>query len=863
MQNLPLKIRFRSSFSFLQWGSLLLLMGMVCSCVSSSMPSPPKAQKGILDVTQWSFEKEGIVKLDGQWAFYWNQLLEPKNFQQDSETSPPVWMKQPSTWNNSKLENPYDTYGYATYKLEIKTAPLDGVYALKVPNMGNAYKLWVNGKLLASNGIVGTSRETMTPQWLPQVVPFQMKGKTIQLVIQVSNFVYKRGGFWHSLIIGTHQQIQEFRERTLFLEQFLFGSLLIMGFYHFGLYALRPKDRSPLYFGLYSLLFAIRILSTGEKLLVYYYHISWELNLMIEYLTFYLSVPIFTLFFQSLYPQEFSKTYVRILLVLGGIFSLIVLFTSSQVYPHTVGVYQLIALVSAVYGTYVLGLTVHRKREGSLLFLFGWFFLFATLINDILYQQMMIDTGNFAPIGVFIFIFFQSVVLSQRFSKAFVTAEELSNKLEQKVIQRTEELNQSLATKEKINNDLMETTQELENSRLQLEHQFSALQASHNKLESLNNTKNQLLEKMNSLHEDHFPSLQENLEAFLKDSSSREPIRQALREMHVVNETLRPFHSLYQEKQAIENKRVLLAETDRKAQMVAKMALGGTGVELDIISTLEEGQKLLEEKTYDIICSNMALIELTKYASDLSPEIQTVFMTSDDISVYLPVLRKYPFLSNIVTRNDEDKIFTLKNISTTIRKLTTHDLFGLEKYLNWGVEVQQAPIQNSHQRSDLVDSMETYFRQLGIRKSVINKCGIVVEELLMNAIYDAPIDAEGNSLYNHLSRTIEVELKPQEQGIFRYACDGLLVAVSVEDPFGGFHRDTILNYLESCYQGQGGTLQKNKGGAGRGLYQIIEIADLVIFNVKHQVRTEVIVIFNIGPDKPKHSGTTSFHYFFG
>ena len=104
-------------------------------------------------------------------------------------------------------------------------------------------------------------------------------------------------------------------------------------------------------------------------------------------------------------------------------------------------------------------------------------------------------------------------------------------------------------------------------------------------------------------------------------------------------------------------------------------------------------------------------------------------------------------------------------------------------------------------------------------------------------------------------------MKAEEQGVFRYACDGVLLAVSVEDPFGTFHRETILKYLESNYEGRAGTLQERKGGGGRGLFQIIKTTDLVVFNVKPNIRTEVIAIFNIVPEKSKSGTTTSFHYF--
>ena len=40
----------------------------------------PKAVDGILDLSGWDFEKSGPIKLEGEWEFYWKQLLEPKDF---------------------------------------------------------------------------------------------------------------------------------------------------------------------------------------------------------------------------------------------------------------------------------------------------------------------------------------------------------------------------------------------------------------------------------------------------------------------------------------------------------------------------------------------------------------------------------------------------------------------------------------------------------------------------------------------------------------------------------------------------------------------------------------------------------------
>jgi hypothetical protein len=36
-------------------------------------PKLPEAQKGDLDWSTWDYKHDGLVKLDGQWKFYWYQ----------------------------------------------------------------------------------------------------------------------------------------------------------------------------------------------------------------------------------------------------------------------------------------------------------------------------------------------------------------------------------------------------------------------------------------------------------------------------------------------------------------------------------------------------------------------------------------------------------------------------------------------------------------------------------------------------------------------------------------------------------------------------------------------------------------------
>jgi CheY-like chemotaxis protein len=309
-------------------------------------------------------------------------------------------------------------------------------------------------------------------------------------------------------------------------------------------------------------------------------------------------------------------------------------------------------------------------------------------------------------------------------------------------------------------------------------------------------------------------------------------------------------------------KRVLLADSNRKQQMIAKMALGGTGVELDYVSSLDEGRQKIADGHYDLVFADIEMLELGALLRQKNPQAGMVLMTSAQIPNYLPALKGLVEIPHIVSRDEADRTFTVKNIMTTVIKLLSRDYFGLEKYLSWGVEVQSRAVVSSVQRPEILNEVDTYFEKIGVRRANRDRARAVLEEMLMNAIYDAPSDVHGHSLYNHLPRNTEIQLKPEEQGLVRYATDGMLVAVSVQDPFGTLKGNTILRYLEHNYCGAPDHINEgqNKGGAGRGLHQIVEGSDLVVFNVSPGKKTEVIALFNVEA-KQAVAKSPSFHLF--
>ncbi|HHZ12283.1 MAG TPA: hypothetical protein GX394_00005 [Clostridiales bacterium] len=120
---------------------LLILVG----CTDHRSNIKPEAESGVMDLTQIQL-KNDVVSVDGKWEFFWNQLLDPDEVEAGVLND---YVQIPSSWNKYTDNKVHSGYGYATYRLEFITKE-NVRLALKIPRIFTAYKLWVNGELIAS-----------------------------------------------------------------------------------------------------------------------------------------------------------------------------------------------------------------------------------------------------------------------------------------------------------------------------------------------------------------------------------------------------------------------------------------------------------------------------------------------------------------------------------------------------------------------------------------------------------------------------------------------------------------------------------------------------------------------------------------
>lgn len=422
----------------------IFLIGIALFCASCRQADPKSAiaTVGQLDLTHWNFEADGTLPLAGEWEFYWQQYLRGADF---ARAPAPKLVQVPSSWDAYAMANgqKLGAEGYATYRLVVilpRQYTKTELLGLKVRFIPTQYALFVQNQPMNHPGPLGTSPATSKGRYDPDTFYFLPQSDTVEIVMHVANYEDRLGGLAQSLMMGKAGQVRKSHETTLMVSFFLFGVLVVMGGYHLSLYFFRPQNKATLWFALLCLVVALRILVTDDYYLTDLFpQAGFEVGKKLSYLTFYLLVPILAIFINTLYPADFAKVVVQICIGLGGLFSVVVLATKGLFYSQFLAYFQLATLLIILYSGYFIVRILRKRREGSLTFAIGIFLVFAMGINDVLFTNLLIQTANLLPLGLFAFIFSQTLILSHKFSHAFNQVETLSEEL-------------------KLNNQQLETT---------------------------------------------------------------------------------------------------------------------------------------------------------------------------------------------------------------------------------------------------------------------------------------------------------------------------------------------------------------------------------------------------------------------
>jgi hypothetical protein len=174
----------------------------------------------------------------------------------------------------------------------------------------------------------------------------------------------------------------------------------------------------------------------------------------------------------------------------------------------------------------------------------------------------------------------------------------------------------------------------------------------------------------------------------------------------------------------------------------------------------------------------------------------------------------------------------------TSGKLQRGDIFGIEKYLAWGALVRERTVKGYDEKRRALAELLEFAVEAGARRQLAARIETVADELLMNALYDAP------ALRHGVAPLAAANLDPDVPAVLRYGSDGKSIGVSVRDAYGELTKEAILDSLARAHDRRG-PKDVPGGGAGLGLHMVIRSVVRFVANLDPGRATEVIGMFRL------------------
>ena len=200
-------------------------------------------------------------------------------------------------------------------------------------------------------------------------------------------------------------------------------------------------------------------------------------------------------------------------------------------------------------------------------------------------------------------------------------------------------------------------------------------------------------------------------------------------------------------------------------------------------------------------------------------------------------------LTNLLAKNET---VSATELIVTVQKILRGDIFGLWKYFVWGVPAMTWRLTASADKPGVIEQVDGYARGLNVHPRLVEMFSLVADELVTNALYNAPRDRQGRPRTASLPRSEPVALEAGEDVKVTVCCDAQYLGVSITDCFGAFdHLEAIEHLARNVESGGEPSEESEKGGAGIGLYLALSQLSHFIVNVCRGERTEVIGLLDI------------------
>ncbi|MBM9499195.1 SpoIIE family protein phosphatase [Leptospira sp. 201903071] len=387
--------------------------------------SNPKANKGVLILSNDLPTENKIFPLEGEWEFQ-------EGFERKQSVD---FISVPGFWENSEVPAFKDkAFGAATYRLKV-IGLKPGEYAIKFHEIHNAYRVFINGKMLLEFGRPSQNPETEVRRIGKPIVHFLVENDKVplEIILEVSNWFEAVGGIRRTPELGNFQTVLAIDKTKRKLDFLTFGALLFFGFSSFFFYLLTKEESSSIYLSLVCATLGLRIFFTEEHYIFEAFpNFPPLLEFRIDQGSLFFLAAVFLSYIRSLFPNELKTLLYRILVIPNFLMLGIFWMFRGKILESLFEAYLIFMFLLIVVVFVVMIRAALHKRTGSFVFLISCLLLLFGALNDTLSRLGLIPTPYIVPYTFLLFIAFQSVLISIRYRSLLKFTDSLNRELQVK-----------------------------------------------------------------------------------------------------------------------------------------------------------------------------------------------------------------------------------------------------------------------------------------------------------------------------------------------------------------------------------------------------------------------------------------------
>lgn len=422
-------------------------------------------ENGKANLTEVNFKEEKLIRLDGEWEFYPNELLKPNDIKLSNIT--PQTITVPKSWADEIDSSKEVEVG--TYRLVVKV-PKDDRYGIRVSSIRHANKVFINGE----EGGIGNPTKNYD-EFTSYEKKFNAFGTSengeVEIVIQVAHRIHWNGGIAKTIYFGLSEDIITFSQRNQVFESLIVASYFILGCIFLFYTIQRRRILGDFYFSLFCFAQGMYTATQSEKvILLFFESISQSILLDIQFGFIHLSVLFLILLLYHTFKEIINKKIMIVIVSLLSITGIIYSMPNpiiTWIYKSSAFAVMMIPVVSIatslVYLIIIMMKAILREKQDAIMLLISFFAYSSYGLTVALEFLFDVDMGFWPNIVLLISTITIAYFISYRNEKAQRKINDLTqelivhNKLKDELIVKIfQEMNEPLNKLNHFSRRLME-----------------------------------------------------------------------------------------------------------------------------------------------------------------------------------------------------------------------------------------------------------------------------------------------------------------------------------------------------------------------------------------------------------------------